>query len=284
MNRTDRDPKRIELNYNHWAKLSADEKEAFFAECDLEIQEIGIVILANVLSQEQCDQYIHLINHEIQTAAPIEKKMNELNRKNRGGCVYILQNRHSEFMELMCYPPVVEYFRRFLGEDMKLYTSEGRINLPGSGDAAWHYDGFERIQDYYLSMQSIYYLVDANKENGSTMFIPGTHKEFLPVAEAAKRERKYLNVRKGDVVLFNPYLIHAASANRSKEMRPVILNYYMRSYIRQDFDYPGQLSHCEAKKLTEEQRILLGFDNRPAKDIHELYRVANVDAYDPYNY
>lgn len=279
-----REPKRIELDYARWSGLSAETKESFYAECDREIEDIGIVILAGALSEEVCDRFIRLIDHEIQTAAPIERKINEARLKIKGYNVYNLQNRHPELMELIHYAPVVTYFRRFLGDDMKLYSSEGRVNPPGTGDAGWHYDGFDRVPNYYLSMNSIYYLVDSTKTNGSTMIVPGTHKQFLPVAEAAKGERHYLNVKKGDAVLFNPYLIHAGSANGSDRNRPVIINYYVRSYIRQDFDYPGMMSHAEAKKLTEEQRILLGFDNRPGKDIADVCRIAGVEAYDPYGY
>lgn len=286
MDNADWEPKRIELDYSHWAELPGDEKEAFFTECDQEMKKNGVLILANVIPEDQCDKYVRLIQHEIDTAAPIEVKVNELCLKSKGYCVYNLQSRQPEFLQLMSNPPVVEYFRRILGADMKLYNSEGRIIPPGSGDTQYHYDGFDRIRNYCLSMNSLYYLAEASATSGSTVIIPGTHKAFLPVAEAENREPKFLNVKKGDVVLIHPYLIYAASTNDSKEALPVITNYYVRSYMRQRFDYPGMISHVEAKKLTTEQRTLLGFNHRPTNDIHELYRFVGFlkKDYDPYGY
>lgn len=283
-----REPKRVQFAYDKWNQLSAREKEAFYRECDEEIEEIGVVVLANALSPSFCDECIRLIDQEIVTASPIERKVNERRIAFKGYNVYNLQNRHPIFMQHIAYPPVTEYFRRFLGNDMKLYSSEGRVNPPGTGDAHWHYDGYDRIPDYYLSMNSIYYLCDSTKENGSTMYIPGTHKEFISIEEAKKRERQYLNVQKGDVVLFNPYLIHAGSSNQTNSPRPVIINYYVRSYIYQEFDYVRMFDHAAAKKLTREQKVLLGFYNSPARDIEELYKIvksdANLSDTNPYQY
>lgn len=59
-------------------------------------------------------------------------------------------------------------------------------------------------------------------------------------------------------------------------------------YRREEFDYVRMFDHAAAKKLTKDQKVLLGFFNSPARDIEELYKVVKGDAdmsdTDPYRY
>ncbi|MBO9608721.1 MAG: phytanoyl-CoA dioxygenase family protein [Paenibacillaceae bacterium] len=270
-----REPKRMAFDYANWERLPEAEIAGFFAACDKEMDAVGVVVLAEAIAHEDCDAFVELINGEIRRASPIERLANERRIQVTGPTVYNMQARHPKFMAHIAYRPVIDYFRRFLGAGMTLYSCEGRVTPPGTGDGNWHHDGHERIPNYYMTMNSLHYLCDSNKENGATRYIPGTHKEFIPVADAAKREAKYIDVKKGDIVLFNPYLIHSGSANRTGNDRPIIINYYCRPYMKTEFNYPRMMSYVEASKLTEDQRRLLGFEQMMLEDLHELYRLGS---------
>ncbi|MBO9606085.1 MAG: phytanoyl-CoA dioxygenase family protein [Paenibacillaceae bacterium] len=274
---THEEPKRFAADYASWRSWTEDERQRMMAEWDKEMDAVGVVILSAAMSPEQCDRFVALIDEEIRGASKIEKQMNENRLSHKGYTVYNLQGRHPLFLEHIAYPPIVDYFRRFLGESMALHSSEARVTPHGTGDAHWHYDGYDRIPDYFLSMNSLHYLCDSTEENGATRYIPGTHKSFLPVEEAKRLQHRYLNVKKGDIVLFNPYLIHSGSANLSGKPRPIVINYYQRSYIKQEFDYYHMLGYMERRKLTDEQKKLLGFDHFTAADIHELYMISKGD-------
>ncbi len=278
-----RDPKRLEIPVASWTGLSTQEKEPYFAEADREIDEVGIVVVARALPGDRCEELARLIEEEIRMACHIERVMHERRKGEIGYKIYNLQSRHPAFMELIAFPFLIEYFRRFLGPRMALHSSEGALIPPGAEGGGWHYDGHDRIPGYFLSMNAIYYLCDADVRNGATRYVPGTHKEFISVQEAKSREAKYVSVKKGDLVMFNPYLIHAGSANPSDANRPVIINYYQRGYIKQGFDFPRSMSVSEVKRLTKDQRTLLGFDHRVPLDVHELYmfRPPKVDDMDP---
>ena len=274
----DRDPDRLVLPLDRWSSLSSDDKAAVFALMDREIDEVGIVIVAEALSATQCDEFTAIIDAEIANFTAIERRLhawpvgNATYRDTKGYKVFNFQSRHPAAMELIAFPLVVEYFRRYLGASMVLHSSEGAVIPPGCGkDFPLHFDGYDRIPGHFLSMNAIFYLCDANAENGATRFIPGTHKEFISRAEAAQRPWKHAEVRKGDLILFNPYLFHAGSENRSHANRPTIINYYQRGYIRQGFDYPRAMSLAERRKLTATQRTLLGFDHQVPADVDELY-------------
>lgn len=274
---TFREPIRVELDFANWEHWSEEEKAQYYRTCDSEIDEVGVVILAGAISPALCDSLAELIDKELKHLCNIERKMNERRLTHKGYTLYDLQQRHPMFMDLITFPPVVRYFRRYLGERMVLHSSQARITPQGTGDGHWHYDGYDRIKDYFLSMNSLYYLCDSTRENGATRYVPGTHKEFLSVVEAAGREFRYLDVKKGDVVMFNPYLIHSGSANHTPEDRPIIINYYQRGYIKQEFDYYHKMSYLERRKLTSDQRVLLGFNDYSAADIHELYVISKGD-------
>ncbi|WP_135554732.1 phytanoyl-CoA dioxygenase family protein [Paenibacillus cymbidii] len=272
---TNRAPKRMAFDFASWERLPEAEKTDFFAACDEEMDAVGVVVLAEAIPHDLCDEFIELIAGEIRSASPIERMANQRRIRQTGPTVYNMQARHPKFMAQIAYRPVIDYFRRFLGDSMTLYSCEGRVTPPGTGDGNWHYDGYARIPDYYLTMNSLHYLCDSTKENGATRYIPGTHKEFIPLAEAATREAKYIDVKKGDIVLFNPYLIHSGSANQTEKERPIIINYYCRSYMKSEFNYPRMMSYVEASKLTEDQRRLLGFEHMMLEDLHEMYRLVS---------
>ena len=284
-----RSPARLEIPINRWHTLSALEKEAHFTAADRELEEVGLIVIAGALSSAACDQLADRMMEEVRTAHHIERKMHE--RRKSVLKIYNLQSRHPAFMELITFPFVVEYMRRFLGQDMLLHSSEGGIRAPipaGIEDNALpidglHYDAVDRIPGHFLAMNSIYYLCDADRSKGATRYVPGSHKEFLSQEEAEKRQTRFIDVKKGDLVLFGPYLWHAGSPNHSTENRPVIINYYVRSYVRQGFDYPRQMSVAEAKRLTAEQRALLGFNRRLMLDVDELFKYgpASVPDMDP---
>lgn len=275
-----RDPKRVEIPFARWAQLSAEEKTRHLDIVDREIEEVGIVVVAQALTAERCDQYVRLLQHELDHATRIERVMHERRGQRDGWKIYNLPTRHQDFLELASLPPTVEYMQHLLGPTMELHSSEGAVTPPGGGSpppgtsdptSGWHVDVVERIPGYFLGMISIYYLCDTSTANGATRYIPGTHREFISLEEALKREPKYCPVAKGDVVLFNPYLWHAGSPNTTDRIRPVIINYYQRGFIKQGFDYPGTMSVAERKRLTPVQRQLLGFNRKVPRDVNEIF-------------
>lgn len=285
----DRDPRRLSLPATDWNELTKQQKAEFFEAADREIDEIGIVVIKNALTERQCDEFVEIIRDEIRNATRMERALYEKQGPTKGYKVRNFQNRHPATLELITYPLLVEYFRRFLGPKMVLHSSEGVIIPPGTSDGPIHRDGYDLIPDYFLSMNSIFYLCDTTAENGATRYMPGTHKElFLSKEEMQQRSFKYAEVKKGDLILFNPYLVHASSANTSNGDRPVIINYYQRGYIKQEFDYTRMLNVKQAQKLTKDQRILLGYEQRMPHDIDELYLIGSSKAaladFDPVGY
>jgi ectoine hydroxylase-related dioxygenase (phytanoyl-CoA dioxygenase family) len=286
-----RGPARLEFPLDRWSALAPDERERAYAAVDREIEEVGIVVIAGALSPEACDRYTAIFRRELQSPTRIERAMHERRRMRDGYKLYNLTARHPDFLELITFPFVVGFMRRHLGDNMILHSSEGAIIPPGGGNpppglsdphSGWHFDGYARIPNYFLSLNSIYYLVDTSPLNGATRYIPGTHKEFITLEEALRREPRHCPVKKGDVVLFNPYLFHAGSPNNSDADRPVIINYYQRWYVKQEYDYFRTRTIAQVRAMTPEQRRVLGYHARMMRDIDEIYMIRReVAEFDP---
>lgn len=277
---THRDPARLEIPVAAWPQLPAAQQSAWLERIDREIDEVGIVVIAGALTPQECDNYAALLQHELDHPTAIERVMHERRRERDGFKVYNLLTRHPDFLTLACLPFTVDYMRRRLGPTTELHSSEGAITPPGGGNpppgtsdpaSGWHVDVVERIPDYFLGMISIYYLCDTAIGNGATRYIPGTHRNFIDLEEALRGEPKYCPVRKGDLVIFNPYLWHAGSPNNTDRNRPVIINYYVRGFVKPGFDHPAAFTVAEVKRLTPLQRQLLGFNRRVPRDIDEIY-------------
>ncbi|PCJ63052.1 MAG: phytanoyl-CoA dioxygenase [Planctomycetota bacterium] len=114
---------------------------------------------------------------------------------------------------------------------------------PGQG---WHQDEFY-IPTRDRSMTGAWIaLDDANLENGCLWVIPGSHKKgilYQMDEPLEKNEKEYgdtgiahgfdenqkipVEVKRGDVVYFNGYLLHKSMRNNSQATRRVLVNHYM---------------------------------------------------------
>jgi ectoine hydroxylase-related dioxygenase (phytanoyl-CoA dioxygenase family) len=265
--------KRLEIPVASWGDQSPAQQQEYFEVLDKEVYGTGIVSIASALTAEQCDEFTAIIRDEIEHASRIERTLFDREGASKGYKVRAFHCRHEAAMNLIAHPFTTAFFRRYLGEDMVLHSSEGVLVPPGTSDGGLHYDGYDRIENYFLSMNSIYYLCDTTPANGATRYIPGTHKEFLDRDEVRDRPHHYASVQKGDLVLFNPYLWHGSSANSSGGDRPVIINYYQRSYIRQEFDYYRLFNARQKMRLTANQRAILGLTHPVPQDLDEIYMI-----------
>ena len=55
----------LEIPVDRWTELALAEKEAHDARCDRELDEVGILVVANALSAADCDEFIQIIADEM---------------------------------------------------------------------------------------------------------------------------------------------------------------------------------------------------------------------------
>ena len=117
-----------------------------------------------------------------------------------------------------------------------------------------------------------------NKENGTTIVVPRSHK-LLKYADNSKKIKNkiYIKAKKGSVLIFNANLWHAGSAKKNKNSRWALVLGYARWFIKPSFDYMKNTPKEIYDRLTKKQKSILGFDLIPPKD--EFTRVTRRSNY-----
>lgn len=114
-------------------------------------------------------------------------------------------------------PALVEAIRTILQLPFFLSQVEGREPNPGGGAQTLHRDGDPGATTYAAAMM---FLDDYGPANGATCVIPGSHRN--PGATAAVT----LAGKAGDIVVFDPNVLHGATTNTSGAPRRALLASY----------------------------------------------------------
>jgi phytanoyl-CoA hydroxylase len=146
------------------------------------------------------------------------------------------------------HPGVVAVLQRIIGPDVKCMQSMLFVKPPGFQGQAWHQDEiYIPTRDRSLTGGWIA-LDDATIENGCLYVIPGSHEWALYDQRAHDNPDEFdfagesygfdesgevpVEVKAGDGVFFNGYLLHRSRRNRSQVYRRVLVNHYMNAWSR----------------------------------------------------
>lgn len=144
------------------------------------------------------------------------------------------------------HPGLATVLQRIIGPDVKCMQSMLFVKPPGFQGQAWHQDEiYIPTRDRSLTGGWIA-LDDATIENGCLYVIPGSNKwplydqrshdnpdEFDFAGESHGFDESGeipVEVKAGDAVFFNGYLLHRSRRNRSQVYRRVLVNHYMNAW------------------------------------------------------
>lgn len=146
------------------------------------------------------------------------------------------------------HPGMAAVLARLIGPDVKCMQSMLFVKPPGFQGQAWHQDEiYIPTRDRSLTGGWIA-LDDATVENGCLWVIPGSHKWALYEQRPHENPEEFdfagesygfdesgeipVEVKAGDIVFFNGYLLHRSRKNRSDIYRRVLVNHYMNAWSR----------------------------------------------------
>lgn len=206
-----------------------------------EYQDFGYLLVRETVSHNGIDQlldhFLTRINEmtglKFEDAHSIEVSAYLKDHKEVQGRVYKEIRRSSLLAQFSQLPGIVEPVRRLLGPDIALMRKiPFRIDVPldTAEYAVWHQDhyyvrGNLDIITAWVPMQNTTYL------NGCLAVMPGSQKlgplehdmvvlgkRHYPSA-IFDRKVKYVEMRKGDMLLFHSCLLHSSSLNLSSAIR-----------------------------------------------------------------
>mgnify|MGYP002639932818 FL=1 len=167
------------------------------------------------------------------------------------------------------HPGMAAVLQRIIGPDVKCMQSMLFVKPPGFQGQAWHQDEiYIPTRDRSLTGGWIA-LDDATIENGCLYVIPGSHKwalydqrphdnsdefDFAPESHGFDEAGEIpVEVKAGDAVFFNGYLLHRSRRNRSQVYRRVLVNHYMNAWSR----LPWQLREGESASRADYRDIVM---------------------------
>ena len=170
------------------------------------------------------------------------------------------------FRDLIRRPQALDLVHGLLGPDVMVSNFTANIARPGSASMSLHSDQALVVPPPWLapwSMNIIWCLTDVRRENGATLFIPGSHRitrldELGP--DPASRLRPF-EAPAGSIIAMDGRLWHTSGANVTEnEDRALLFGYYTRAFLRPQANWNVTLSPGVQAGLDAELRQLLGLD------------------------
>lgn len=143
------------------------------------------------------------------------------------------------FQELAFSPEVTAPMRALFGEPVGLFEDKLNLKLPGGSPYPWHQDWVCCWRAHTDQLITCFiYLDDADASNGCLQVIPGSHlgKPILPFKPGGRFEvdpgavnaaaARVVPLKAGEMIFFDPYLLHFSALNTSRTPRRAIIYTY----------------------------------------------------------
>ena len=251
----------------------------------IDIKKDGITIIKNVLSQKNCDIYKKKCELLFQKLLKKEK-VNTFS--NYTQVINSPFQYDSFFFKQVFFSKLDKILTNLLDKDYVLINSNlinqklffhPKIKSSFAKSSEWHSDsryfGGEKIGkglSYIITVP----LDDFTKENGGTCYVPKSHLLNKIPKRKFNYKHKLLEVKRGDLVLFDSGLWHKAG-NASSNGRWSIFNYYGPWWMKPYYTYEQMLGKNRIKKLHKNIKRMLHFYCTPPKNDHK--RISTVVKY-----
>ena len=238
--------------------LSDDEKIA--------LQENGFCILPDVLDAPALGHA-----RESLTLAAAESRrrsmptyISDLDPNDANVRVFNLLDLDPLFAKLIAHPAAIGAVRWLLEDDFIISNFTANTAKPGSGSMAVHSDLAIVIPEPWhapWSVNAIWCLDDVYADNGATLYLPGSHhfqrRSELP--EDPKQAMVPFEAEAGSLIIMEGRLWHTSGENRTEDQdRALLFGYYVRSFIRPQWNFNVGLSETTKAQLSPELRRWLG--------------------------
>ena len=208
--------------------------------------EDGFVIIDNVIDKDFLNKVKLATTKIVEKASLIDNSNDQYdladNHSRSKISVRRIKQPHSfdnTFKDLLYYPSVIQKVKSLLGTNFRLHNGKINLKSPSAGDLVdWHQDWafYPHSNDDVLAVGIM--LDDMTSENGSVLFIPGSHKGKIYnhhhngyFAGAIDVEKDNIDLsdafevtgKAGSITIHHARLLHASKPNNSNTMRRFLL-------------------------------------------------------------
>jgi ectoine hydroxylase-related dioxygenase (phytanoyl-CoA dioxygenase family) len=168
------------------------------------------------------------------------------------------------FDRIYTHPRLLATVACVLGGDFMLHSLNARDALPGQGHQALHVDGQPlKPGERPGVVNSAWLLDDFTVENGATRVVPGTHKLTGAVSAhvadplAVHLQQRIVTAPAGSVIVFNSYLWHSGTQNRTRTARRVIHAAFSKPSLQQHDCQKLRIRKSTYERISPAARYLL---------------------------
>ena len=228
----------------------------------------GFTLVKGVINTNECDN-IKKISQDL-----YKKYKKKIKIKNPlEETIYNLHNKDKIFLKYIDFDKTYKIIKKLLSMGAYANNSDPiirqtAIRNPKIGHAQQLHNDTRIIGcNFPLIIQVIYRLDDFTKLNGATRIVPKSHLKD----EYAKSNKKYKNEKiitgqKGDAIILDASIWHGSAKKTVKNDRWGMIYSYCRWFLKASFDHNKNTPIKFYKRLSLEQRKILGFNFNPPKD------------------
>lgn len=239
-----------------------------------ELHEVGYTVIPEYLSRPEVTRYLQLTEKHWDARKHFEFK-GRPDRELTDKMVYGLQAKDPAFIELLdneLLRPVLMHFLndpfyKYLPPEMPNYILSYYNARSSGAELPLHTDTFIPSPGATTwTMQAIFLLEDSHRKNGCTVLVPGSHTSGKFVDRSKKHDLHHVEAKAGDLVLWDSRIWHGTTANVTQESRWALIATFSCWWVKQRTDMTRSLPEEIYAKLTDRQKILLGFASLPPRE------------------
>ncbi|MEE1945132.1 phytanoyl-CoA dioxygenase family protein [Pedobacter sp. KR3-3] len=189
-----------------------------------------------------------------------------------------------ELLQQIIDSPLYPAMESFFNGKFVLNTFGGVKNLKSKPSyvANIHRDIRFFSGDFPLMMQLLIMLDDFTIENGATFLLGGSHQADAKPGETDFYQKASRAIgKRGDVLLFNSNLWHAAGINTTDTERRALTINFTKPFMKPQLDYCRALGYDFVETLPTELQQVLGYFARVPSNLDEWYRKPEERFYRP---
>lgn len=209
-----------------------------------ELDKTGFSIIKDFYSNKKCDLIKNKLNRLLEKRI---KRKKYIGMKN----TIVLYNYFLDdksLIHMMYNKRLNSFLTKIIDKNYGLTSASARnkVHFPldykkksASGNR-WHRDN-RYVRDISVKPSLSYFVItileDFNRQNGCTLYIPGSHKNNSRVKKNSKiKKYHYMEAKKGSIIILDTNLAHKAG-KPSNLSRWAIFNMYSPWYIKPYFEY-----------------------------------------------
>ncbi|KAK3714309.1 hypothetical protein LTR37_007895 [Vermiconidia calcicola] len=220
------------------------------AQIKRDLKDFGYGLLKNAISREELKRLQVRLKEQAQGEADTGVGFFDGGENKPNQRVWNLPNKGQEFIDLLDHNPTFENFvPQFLGEDAYLFSYTANIAKPGNTPMNLHTDQITiqpPIRDVAFGLNFMFFLTDITPELGGTLVMPASHRGNLAPDDPYDAHSDTVSA-------------HGPAGTLPGSERPVIIVFFMRSFVRQQENWALSLRDDVLEGLSDKVKGYLGF-------------------------